>query len=296
VFTKAMNKRTRAFHSRRWLNFAAAAAIATIFCAPASLGQSEGAQVSNVAAGNDRITVKLDDPSKPGTVRASLLAGSISVEGYDGKEIIIEGHHLESPPEYDGDMKRYTHSGFSVQQQNNQVQIISDLFENPMNLMLKVPYHTSLSLRTVTGGDIEVNGVDGEFDISNVNGSVRLNNVSGSAAANAVNGQIVATFAHVNPDKPMAFSSMNGNIDVTFPTNLKADIRFHTFHGDFYSNFDLQFPANEAQSPGDGWGFGDRSRFTMGKAMHGTIGGGGPEIQFTNFNGNIYVRKAKSTR
>jgi hypothetical protein len=224
-----------------------------------------------------------------------LLTGSITVEGYDGKEIVVEGHgHFENAPEFQGDLKRYTHSGFSVQEQNNQVQIVADLFENPVELMLKVPYHTSLNLRTVTGGDIEITGVDGELDVSNVNGSVILNNVSGSAVANAVNGRILATFTRVNSEKPMAFSSLNGNIDVTFPSNLKADIRFHTFHGDFYSNFDLQFPTNEPQPPGDEWSLGDKNRFTVGKAMRGTIGGGGPEIQFTNFNGNIYVRKAGS--
>jgi Putative adhesin len=288
-----MNKTTKTFPSCKWLNLGATAALLAIFCAPSARARQDDGQISNVAAGEDRIVVKLDDPSKPGTVKASLLSGAISVQGYDGREILIEGHHLEGAPEYEGDLKRYTHSGFSVQQQNNQVQILADIFENPMNLVLKVPYHTSLTLRTVTGGDIEVDNVDGEFDISNVNGSVRLNNVSGSAVANAVNGQIFATFTRVNPDKPMAFSSMNGNIDVTFPANLKADIRFHTFHGDFYSNFDLQLPANEAQSPVDSWGLGDKNRFSMGRAMHGTIGGGGPEIQFTNFNGNIYVRKAK---
>jgi len=290
-----MNK-TKTFQSCRLRGLAVIAAVAATFWAPTLPAQQDDAQLSNVSSGNDRITVKLDDPSKPATVRANLLAGSISVQGYDGKEIVIEGHHLESPPEYEGDLKRYTQSGFSVQQQNNQVQILSNVFENPMNLSLKVPYHTSLTLRTVTGGDIEVDGVDGEFDISNVNGSVRLNNVSGSAVANAVNGQVFATFTRINPDKPMAFSSMNGNIDVTLPANLKANIRFRTFHGDFYSNFDLQFPANEAQPSGDTWGFGDKNRFSTGKAMNGTVGGGGPEIQFTNFNGNIYLRKAKTAR
>lgn len=291
-----MSKTTKTFHSRKWLDFAVIALLVAVFGAPTLPARQDNGQLSNVSSGNDRITVKLDDPSKPATVRANLLAGSIDVQGYDGKQIIIEGHHLESPPEYEGDLKRYTQSGFSVQQQNNQVEIISNVFENPMNLSLKVPYHTSLTLRTVTGGDIEVDGVDGEFDISNVNGAVRLNNVSGSAVANAVNGEVFATFTHINSDKPMAFSSMNGNIDVTLPANLKADIRFRTFHGDFYSNFDLQFPANEAQPSGDTWGFGDKNRFSMGKAMHGTVGGGGPEIQFTNFNGNIYLRKAKPSR
>jgi hypothetical protein len=30
----------------------------------------------------------------------------------------------------------------------------------------------------------------------------------------------------------------------------------------------------------------------MDKTVRGTINGGGPEMQFTNFNGEIYIRKA----
>jgi hypothetical protein len=32
------------------------------------------------------------------------------------------------------------------------------------------------------------------------------------------------------------------------------------------------------------------------KTIYGTINGGGPEIQFSNFNGPIYIRKAGKPR
>jgi DUF4097 and DUF4098 domain-containing protein YvlB len=34
-------------------------------------------------------------------------------------------------------------------------------------------------------------------------------------------------------------------------------------------------------------------RVQFDRAMYALINGGGPEIQFTTFNGNIYLRKAK---
>lgn len=36
-----------------------------------------------------------------------------------------------------------------------------------------------------------------------------------------------------------------------------------------------------------------RYRVHIDKTMYGTINGGGPEIQFKNFNGSIYIRKGK---
>src|SRR5271170_1289317 len=50
--------------------------------------------------GGDRITVNLSDPSRPGTVKASLVFGSILVKGYDGKEILVEAHAREESPRH----------------------------------------------------------------------------------------------------------------------------------------------------------------------------------------------------
>jgi len=82
------------------------------------------------------------------------------------------------------------------------------------NLTQMLP-HALGEIILVNDGDIVVSGVDGELDIDNVNGSVTLNNIAGSTVAHALNGRLLVTFARVN-QKPMAFSSLNGDIDVTF--------------------------------------------------------------------------------
>jgi DUF4097 and DUF4098 domain-containing protein YvlB len=159
-------------------------------------------------------------------------------------------------------------------------------------LTITVPVHTSLHLRAVNDGDIVVTGVDGELDIDEVNGSVTLNNVSGSAVAHALNGHLFATFNRVN-QKPMAFSSLNGDIDVTFPADLKATVSLRSDRGDVFSDFDVNLQA-AASKPvvEDGRANGGKYRVKIDKTVRGTINGGGPEIQFTNFQGQIYIRKA----
>ncbi len=243
----------------------------------------------------DRITVPLTDPGRPGQVKAGLINGGITVKAYDGKEIVVEARvRTHETSKAEGNLRRVpmTSTGLSVEEENNKVQVSADSIQRVIDLTLTVPRQTSLVLRTVNDGDIVVTGVDGELDVDDVNGAVTLNSVSGSAVAHALNGRVLATFNRV-AQKPMAFSSMNGDIDVTFPADLKATVSLRSDRGDVFSDFDVQVQSSKPQPiTEDARGHGGKYRVKMDNTVHGTIGGGGPEIQFTNFNGGIYIRKA----
>lgn len=255
------------------------------------------------AADSNRITVPLTDPSRPAQVRAHLVSGSITVKAYDGKDVIVEAkpragdNDDEEKPErrHEGTLKRIpmTATGLSVEAENNQVRVSTDSYRRAIDLTLTVPVHTSLSLHTVNDGNIVVSGVDGELDVNDVNGEVTLKNISGSAVAHALNGRLLVTFNRVDPQKPMAFSSLNGDIDVTFPADIKATLSMRTDNGEVYSDFDIQLQATAPQpTVEDGRGKGGKYVVRVEKTVKGTINGGGQEIQFKNFNGNIYIRKS----
>jgi DUF4097 and DUF4098 domain-containing protein YvlB len=125
---------------------------------------------------------------------------------------------------------------------------------------------------------------------------VTLSDVSGTAVAHALNDGIKASFRRVNPQKPMAFSSLNGDIDVTLPADTRANLSFENQQGELYSDFDIQLNAN-AHRPivEDERSQGGHYRVRIDKTVRGTINGGGPEISFKNFNGNIYIRKASAS-
>jgi DUF4097 and DUF4098 domain-containing protein YvlB len=252
---------------------------------------------------DNRIKVPLADPSRPAHVRAHLLSGSITVKGADVKEVIVEGHartHQEEGEEEEkpeGHMRRIpmTSTGLSVEadEENNDVRISADSMRRSVDLTITVPVHTSLSLHTVNNGNIVVSGVEGELDVNDVNGSVTLTNISGSAVAHALNGKLLVTFNRVDPSKDMAFSSLNGEIDVTFPPDIKANLSLRTENGEVYSDFDIQLQATQPQpTVEDGRGKGGKYVVRVEKTVRGTINGGGQQIQFKNFNGNIYIRKA----
>lgn len=253
-----------------------------------------------LAQSGDRVAVQLSDPARPSVVKASLVAGSINVKGYEGKEVIVEAHsrNRESSSSESG-MRRIpmTSTGLSVEEENNQVRVGTDSYQRPIDLTISVPTRTSLILRTVNDGNIVVNGVDGEIDVDDINGSVTLNNISGNAIAHALNGRVLVTFNRINPQKAMSFSSMNGDIDVTFPPDLKANLTLRSDQGEVYSDFDVQVQAKAPQpTTEDSRAQGGKYRYKVDKTVRATVNGGGQEIQFKNFNGNIYIRKAGAPR
>jgi len=273
-----------------------AAAAALALALTASRAHSQG----STSSAGDHVSINLSDPARPALVKASLVNGSITVKAYDGKEVVVEARaRNRETSRSDSNPKRIAISstGLSVEEENNDVRIGTDSYMRAVDLTISVPVHTSLKLRAVNDGDITVTGVEGELDVDDVNGSVTLNNVSGSAVAHALNGRLRATFTRANPQKPMAFSSLNGDIDVTFPADLKANVSIRSDRGDVFSDFDVQLQAASAQPVvEDGRGKGGKYRVKIDKTVHGKINGGGPEFQFTNFQGQIYIRKAGSPR
>src|SRR5271170_615300 len=286
AFSKIMNNQA---YSIRTLVAAAT------FAGVALLAPQAGAQ-----NGPDRIAVNLSDPSRPAFIKASMVNGGITVKAYEGKEVIVEARtRNEEHERQSGGPKRINISttGLSVEEESNEVRISTESYARTIDLTISVPVHASVKLRAVNDGDIVVTGVDGEIDVDDVNGAVTPNNVSGSAVAHALNEHVHATFVKVSSQKPMAFSSLNGDIDVTFPVDVKANVSIRSDRGDVFSDFDVQLQASAPkQEVEDGRGKGGKYRVKIDKTVHGTINGGGPEYQFTNFQGQIYIRKAGSPK
>ncbi len=261
---------------------------------------------------NDRITVQLSDPSRPATLKINIISGSIFVQGYTGKEVIVETRPIKSKEhEYDededtdiDDKKRHSKqglkripnlsSGISVEEEENEVTVNAGWrgHSNSIEIRVQVPTNCSMKLSTVNNGDIEVNDISGELEVNNINGSVTLNRISGSAVAHALNHPLTVTFVKVNPQKSMSFSSLNGEVDVTFPPDIKATFNMRSEQGEIYSDFDLELEKTTSKVEEKGKGRG-RYKVTVERALKGKVNGGGQEFLFKNFNGNIYIRKGK---
>ena len=118
---------------------------------------------------------------------------------------------------------------------------------NRTNLTIQVPANSSLELRSVNGGTINVTGVNGSLDVENANGSIELKDVSGTVLAHTVNGSVTVGLTRVTPDKPMSFSSLNGKVDVTLPADTKARLHLKTTNGEIFSDFDVKMEPDTSK-------------------------------------------------
>lgn len=246
----------------------------------------------------DTVTVPLSDASRPVLIDISLVSGSITVRGTNRKDVqVITRPSADRPPRRsDPDaagMRRIPQSaGFRITEQDNRVRVSSDSPNRHISFEIEAPARANLKLSTVNDGEIAVENIDGDIDVSNVNGGIRLTNVAGTVNAGTTNGDVHATLTRVADQKAMAFTSLNGDIDVTLPPSTKANLRLRSDRGDVYSDFDVQL-APSAPVVEEGRGGNGRYRISRNRSVVGAINGGGPEFELRTFNSNVYVRKGR---
>jgi Putative adhesin len=130
-------------------------------------------------------------------------------------------------------------AGFRLSEVSNHVHVSSANPNRVITFEIEAPSRTNLERRTVNGGEILVEGIDGELHVSITNGGITLDRVAGSVTAGTTNGNVRAIMTRVTADRPMAFTSLNGTVDVTLPPTTKANLRLRSDNGDVYSDFDL---------------------------------------------------------
>jgi hypothetical protein len=245
----------------------------------------------------DRVTVPFRDPSGAKTLKVTLQNGSVTVKGYDGKDALIEttsriSGHERRPSHVPEGMHRIDNMsmGLDVTEENNVITVVGN--ESSGHLTIQVPVQTSLVLRSVNGGAITVENISGSIDANHTNGGISITNVSGSVLANTTNGKVTVSLNKVSADKAMSFTSFNGTVDVTLPADVKANVMMKTNNGEIWSDFDIKLSASgKPPVVEDSRSKNGKYRVRIDRAMYGSINGGGPEMQFVTYNGNILIHK-----
>jgi hypothetical protein len=275
----------------------------------------------------NRVTVPFSDPSRPGLVRLNMFRGSIRVTATTGREVVVvtddtvvtrrDGREVSVPPKPETvGLRRLTQpSGLQIVEENNVVSISNGRFMNGDDVTIQVPSRTNLNL-SAFNDEIEVEGIDGEIEVTSMNGEITLTDVSGSVVAHATNGDVRVTLRQLRADKPMAFTSLNGDVDVTLPASVKANLKLRSDRGEVYTDFDVQLQQRAgspqaptpAPKPGDSFApplpplppqppFPGRAprkgRVEVDTSIYGTVNGGGPEFELRTFNGDVFLRRGK---
>lgn len=271
----------------------------------------------------EQLVISLSKPDNPFKLNLMLQNGAIKVIAYDGKDILIDAEPVaekieKGEPNQNQNQNNNSNNNTNInihegkidkgnaiggkylfgKESNNDV-TLSQAANKTLDVVIKVPKNSvSLNLSIANKGDISIIDINGEMEITIGNtGSISLKNVSGSAIINTVTGNITASFKTVAP-KAMAFSTLVGNIDLTFPATFKADVKLKTDSGQIYTDFVIESDGKQNGARPRPLPNSDKTAYTgyqinyTGR-LHGTVYRGGSSLMMETMHGNIYIRKGK---
>ena len=144
---------------------------------------------------------------------------------------------------------------------------------------LTVPHNARLDEIKLINGSLDVTGVTGEVYASCINGKLTAHELAGRVRLATINGHLDANFERLQ-GTPIELSSVNGPLELTLPSDAKANIEATTVSGGIDNDFGLHT---------------NNHRF-VGHDLRGELGGGGVQIRLNNVNGRIDVRHANDGR
>ena len=247
--------------------------------------------ILSFGADSEQISIPLSNPGKPGLVSVNHYKGSINVSGYSGETIVITASYRD--PLNNNGLKLISGSALKLNatEKDNVVFVSVNSYRKTIDLDIQVPRSFSLKLSTDDNGEILVRDVNGVFELNNNNGDVKLLNVSGSSIVSTIDGNIFADYIKVDPDFPMVFSTIEGNIDLHFPVNADICLKMRTEYGEIYSDFLINLDkrkTNIRKHKNSG-----STKITLDQWTYGKINKGGPEYLIKSLNGSIYIKKKK---
>lgn len=144
-------------------------------------------------------------------------------------------------------------------------------------------------------GDITISDFTGTVEASTIQGSITVKNMNGMVLANTVEGDINVAFKNLNSDKELYLSTVNGDIDITFPKKTNADVMARTIEGSVYSGFDSDVTYGNQSDGGESTKDSQTPFGNMFKSDYITtrINKGGQDIYLNSVDGNIYIRKGE---
>ncbi|HEX6983165.1 MAG TPA: DUF4097 family beta strand repeat-containing protein [Balneolaceae bacterium] len=224
-------------------------------------------------------------------IQFSLSNSDITVEGYNGSEVVIENTDYEAPPEraeglrplYGAGMDN-TGIGLSVEEENGVLKVVQAT-SNDGEFIVKVPNKVRIMIEEVSwgGGDISISNHNGEIEIQSKTGDIKLENITGPVIANSTSGDVDIVFSQVSSATPTMISLVSGYIDITMPASTQADLLLSSISGEIYTNLDIEIEGEKE----------NMMRLAGGRNIKGTLNGGGVGISLKTISGDIYLRKSE---
>jgi hypothetical protein len=263
-------------------------------------------QVASAAEKN--YSLSLSKPGEPVSIDVEVYRGSVTLIGYKGDTIEISAKTSPFTGK-DKDLKKVKKSinqetstrstkglksvknqsmRLEIEEKNNNVEINSELLNQHVDLVIKVPQRSSLEVELYKGGDINIDGVNGALELESYQGMIIAKNVSGPIVAETARTDIVVTFSDFSKTNPSSLTSHMGNIDVTLAKKVAANVNVQTYKGEVFSGLDKSFVVVDEVKKSKR---GQKQEIVLGGVMQAKMNGGGQALSLISYSGNLYIRK-----
>jgi len=263
-------------------------------------------QVANAA--DKSYNLPLSKPGEPVSIEVEVYRGSITLVGYKGDTIEITAKtstftgkdkdlkkvkaKINNSPRSSKGLKSVKSPSMrlEIEERNNEVEISSEVSNQHVDLVIKVPQRSSVDIELYKGGDINIDGVNGGLELEAYEGMIIAKNISGPIVAETARTDIVVNFSAFDKTSPSSLTSHMGNVDITLAKNVAANVNVQTYRGEVFSGLDKDFVViDEIKKSKNG----KKQEIVLGGVMQAKVNGGGQALSLTSYSGNLYVRKAK---
>jgi len=265
-------------------------------------------QVASAAEKN--FSLPLSKPGEPVSIDVEIYRGSITVVGYKGDTIEISAKSSVYSGK-DKDLKKVrsqmnknnssrstkglksvkrSSMRLEIEENNNDVEISSEVSNQHVDLVIKVPQRSSIDVELYKGGDINIDGISGSLELEAYDGMINAKNISGPIVAETARTDIVVSFSGFAKTSPSSLTSHLGNVDITLAKKVAANVNVQTYQGEVFSGLDKDFTAVDEIKKNKK---GKKQQIVLGGVMQAKVNGGGQALSLTSYSGNLYIRKAK---
>jgi DUF4097 and DUF4098 domain-containing protein YvlB len=215
-----------------------------------------------------------------GRIELDNINGDVHISSWDQNQVKVDG------VKYADTKQRLDEAKIEIDSRNDSLSIRTKYpdhdqswnwssRDNPASVeyTLTVPRTARLDEIKLINGALDIHGVSGEVSASCINGRLEAHNLAGRARLSTINGRLEARFDQLA-------GSVNGSVDLTIPSDAKAELEASTVSGGINNDFGLHV---------------NHHRF-VGHDLRGELGSGGARIKLGNVNGKIEIRHAQDGR
>lgn len=220
--------------------------------------------------------------SADGKVSVSNVNGSITVETWDKAEVKLDYVKTADSRERLGEVE----IKIDARQDSFTVETNFDKWKRgdgnwSKNSKFEIEYHLTVPRNAVLD---EIETINGSVSIANagnstkasvVNGQLRATNLRGAAHLSSVNGTVEADFDQLQAGSRISLDTVNGQVNLTVPSDANATVRADTLNGQIVNDFNLPVRKGEY----------------VGRDLYGRIGNGDVKIKLSSVNGGLSLKR-----